>query len=260
MSRGAGRRAAAASSALAAVVLLGAGCGSGGPAPARCAARAPGETPSVLDLEQTQNAATIAAVGKRLGLADHAVSVALAAALQESKLRNLDYGDRDSLGIFQQRPSQGWGPPERILVPRLAAAAFFTRLRSIPGWQTLPVADAAQAVQHSASAAAYEQWDTEARLLARTLTGEVTAGLSCSGLPRSAALQEAPLTTAASDEMGAGRLHSSAAGQVWASATWLVAHADAFGVSAVTAAGQRWTRESGRWQPDAAAGPGVTYA
>jgi len=109
-------------------------------------------------------------VGKRLGLADHAVSVALATALQESKLRNLNYGDRDSLGLFQQRPSQGWGPPAKILVPRLAAAAFSTRLRSVPGWQTLPVADAAQAVQHSASAAAYAPWETEARLLARTLT------------------------------------------------------------------------------------------
>ncbi len=73
-------------------------------------------------------------VGKRLGLADHAVSVALATAPQESKLRNLNYGDRDSLGLFQQRPSQGWGPPAKILVPRLAAAAFYTRLRSVPGW------------------------------------------------------------------------------------------------------------------------------
>ncbi len=246
--------------ALSAIVLVGgAGCGSSGPALARCAARAPGETPSVLDLEQTQNAATIAAVGKRLGLANHAVSVALAAALQESKLRNLPYGDRDSVGLFQQRPSQGWGPPERILVPRLAAAAFFNRLRSVPGWQTLPIADAAQAVQHSAAATAYEQWDTEARLLARTLTGEVTAGLSCSGLQKSAALQDAALVAAARDEMGAGRLSSGAAGQLWATATWLVAHADAFGVTAVTAAGQQWTRESGRWQAAAAPGPGVSY-
>jgi len=157
--------------AAAALLLAGvAACGSSGSAPARCAATAPGEASAVLDVEQTQNAATIAVVGKRLGLADHAVSVALATALQESKLRNLNYGDRDSLGLFQQRPSQGWGPPAKILVPRLAAAAFYTRLRSVPGWQTLPVADAAQAVQHSASAAAYAQWETEARLLARTLT------------------------------------------------------------------------------------------
>jgi len=247
--------------AAAALLLAGvAACGSSGSAPARCAATAPGEASAVLDVEQTQNAATIAVVGKRLGLADHAVSVALATALQESKLRNLNYGDRDSLGLFQQRPSQGWGPPAKILVPRLAAAAFSTRLRSVPGWQTLPVADAAQAVQHSASAAAYAPWETEARLLARTLTGEVTAALSCSGLPASAALRDAALSAAAGDELGPGRLHPTAPGQVWASAGWLVAHAEAFGVSAVTAGGQRWTRRSGQWQSDAAAGSGVHYA
>ncbi len=235
-------------------------CGSSDPAPTRCAATAPGESPAVLDLEQTQNAATIAVVGKRLGLADHAVSVALATALQESKLRNLHYGDRDSVGLFQQRPSQGWGPPARILVPRLAAAAFYARLRTVRAWQTLPVADAAQAVQHSASAAAYAQWETEARLLARTLTGEVAAGLSCSGLPKAGPLQDPALMSAAADELGAGRLHPSEAAQVWASAGWLVAHADAFGVSTVTAAGQRWTRAAGRWQSDQAAASGVHYS
>ncbi len=109
--------------AAAALLLAGvAACGSSGSAPVRCAATAPGEAAAVLDVEQTQNAATIAVVGKRLGLADHAVSVALATALQESKLRNLNYGDRDSLGLFQQRPSQGWGPPAQILVPRLATS------------------------------------------------------------------------------------------------------------------------------------------
>src|SRR5882757_7057159 len=76
-----------------------------------------GTTTYTVDVEQAANATTIAAVGKRLGLPDHAVTIALAAALQESKLRNLDYGDRDSLGLFQQRPSQGWGAPTEILTP-----------------------------------------------------------------------------------------------------------------------------------------------
>ena len=85
-------------------------------------------TTYTLDIDQAANSTTIAAVGKRLGLPDHAVTVALAAALQESRLHNLPYGDRDSLGLFQQRPSQGWGTATEILTPSYAAAAFFRAL------------------------------------------------------------------------------------------------------------------------------------
>ena len=90
-----------------------------------------------LDLEQAANATTVAAVGKRLGLPDHAVTIALAAALQESKLRNLSHGDLDSLGIFQQRPSQGWGTASQVMVPAVKderrmpcddVEAFFERM------------------------------------------------------------------------------------------------------------------------------------
>src|SRR5438132_8113797 len=81
-----------------------------------------------LSLEQAANATTIAAVGKRMSLPDHAVTIALAAALQESKLYNLPGGDLDSVGLFQQRPSQGWGTPSQIMVPRFAAAAFYNHL------------------------------------------------------------------------------------------------------------------------------------
>src|SRR4051812_31294174 len=86
---------------------------------------ASGATTYTLDVEQAANSTTIAAVGKRLGLPDHAVTVALAAALQESRLQNLAYGDRDSLGLFQQRPSQGWGTSTELVRPSYAAAAFF---------------------------------------------------------------------------------------------------------------------------------------
>ena len=72
-------------------------------------------------------------------------------ALQESGLHNLSYGDRDSLGLFQQRPSQGWGTPAQIMSPRHAAAAFYRRLSRIAGWQAMPVTEAAQTVQHSAA-------------------------------------------------------------------------------------------------------------
>src|SRR6516225_3455108 len=90
-----------------------------------------------LDIDQAANATTIAAVGKQLGLPDHAVTVALAAALQESELHNLPGGDLDSLGLFQQRPSQGWGTAGQIMTPRYAALAFYRHLAVVPGWQVM---------------------------------------------------------------------------------------------------------------------------
>jgi hypothetical protein len=103
----------------------------------------------------------------------------LATAVQESKLRNLDYGDSDSVGLFQQRPSQGWGSKEQILVPTYAAGKFFDALVKVPGWQTLPVARAAQAVQHSAFPDAYGSWEPRATALSAALTGQTTGQLSC---------------------------------------------------------------------------------
>lgn len=87
--------------------------------------------------EQAQNAATIAAIGMRLGMPDHAVTVALATALQESALRNVPVGDRDSAGLFQQRPSQGWGTREQVLDPIYASTAFYQHLRALPEWTQL---------------------------------------------------------------------------------------------------------------------------
>jgi hypothetical protein len=132
-----------------------------------------------LDTEQATNAVTIAAVARELGLADHSVTIANAAALQESGLRNLDHGDRDSLGLFQQRPSQGWGTPAQLLDPRYAARAFLTHLAQIEGWQSLPVTVAAQRVQRSATPRAYARWETQARLIARATTGEVPGAMQC---------------------------------------------------------------------------------
>jgi hypothetical protein len=129
--------------------------------------------------EQTVHATTIAAVGKRMGLPDHAVSVALAAALQESRLHNLGHGDRDSVGLFQQRPSQGWGSASQLLTPTYAAGAFYRHLARVPGWEALPVTTAAQRVQRSAAPSAYAQWEHEARAIAQAATGEIPAGLSC---------------------------------------------------------------------------------
>jgi hypothetical protein len=132
-----------------------------------------------LSPEQAGNAATIAAVAVRRGLPRQAVVIALAAALQESKLRNLDGGDRDSVGLFQQRPSQGWGTPAQIQDPVYAAGRFYDRLEDVPGYQELPVTVAAQRVQRSAGPNAYARHETDARVLAGALTGARAAALSC---------------------------------------------------------------------------------
>jgi hypothetical protein len=132
-----------------------------------------------LDAQQAANAVTIAAVARELGLADHSVTIANAAALQESDLRNLDHGDRDSIGLFQQRPSQGWGSPSQLLDPRYAARAFLTHLSQVDGWEALPVTVAAQRVQRSAAPNAYAHWEAPARLIARATTGEVPGALHC---------------------------------------------------------------------------------
>ena len=132
-----------------------------------------------LDREQATNAIAITTVAQSLGMPHHAVTVAVAAALQESGLHNLTHGDRDSLGIFQQRPSQGWGTPGQLLQPRYAAQAFLSRLAQIDGWASLPVTDAAQRVQRSATPNAYAKWEPEARAIARATTGELPGALSC---------------------------------------------------------------------------------
>ena len=112
-----------------------------------------------LDAEQMANAATVAAVGIRRGVVPRAIIVALAVALQESKLRNLDHqgsrNDHDSLGLFQQRPSQGWGSEDQIMDPRYAADRFYTALLRVRGWEKMRVTEAAQRVQRSAYPEAY---------------------------------------------------------------------------------------------------------
>ncbi|HEX6476226.1 MAG TPA: hypothetical protein VF005_03050 [Acidimicrobiales bacterium] len=215
---------------------------------------APGCTATVatrsypLDLPQAANAATIAAVGKRDGVEDHGVTVALAVALQESKLVNLPGGDLDSVGLFQQRPSQGWGSAAQLIVPSYAASAFYRALVQIPGWASLPVTDAAQRVQRSAAPDAYAYWEPEARDLAQVLTGEVPSGLTCRFSTPNQTSGGTTLTAAMTTELGSpalGAALSSARG--WTVASWLVANAYAYRITSVTFAGLRWTPSSGKW-------------
>ena len=236
--------------ALLAVALLTAACGGTAREPAAVCRTGT----VVLALDQAANAVTIAAVGKRLGMPNHAVTVALATALQESGLRNLSYGDRDSLGLFQQRPSQGWGSPRTVKTPRLAAASFYRHLATIPRWQALPVTVAAQRVQHSAAPEAYAQWETPARQLAGALTGEQPGGFACSFRPVAHPGAGSALPMDAVRELGPGGLARAATpAQQWTAASWLVGRASSYGVSRVRVAGRSWTAGTGTWTKDAAA-------
>ncbi len=215
----------------------------------QCTARGAAGT-FVLAPDQAANATTIAAVGKRLGLPDHAVSVALAASLQESRLHNLAGGDRDSIGLFQQRPSQGWGTPRQIADPTYAATAFYDHLAQVPDWASRSVTDAAQAVQRSAAPSAYATWESEARTVAAALTGEVAAAFSCRFAPTAGPPQRAEMAAAMSRELGAPTVAATVdAPRGWLVASWIVGHAQHYGISAVSFAGQRWTPGSGAWEP-----------
>lgn len=124
-----------------------------------CLVTGPGRGgPIRLDPAQVTNAQIMVGVARQNGLPLRAAVIAVATAKQESDLHNLAYGDRDSLGLFQQRPSQGWGTPQQILNPVRASSRFYARLVTVPGWETLPLTVAAQAVQRSANATAYAQW------------------------------------------------------------------------------------------------------
>jgi len=216
-------------------------------------------TTFVLDIDQAQHATTIAAVGKQMGLPDHAVTIALAAALQESQLHNLAHGDLDSLGLFQQRPSQGWGSTGQVMTPSYAARAFYDHLARIPGWETLPVTVAAQRVQRSGAPDAYAAWELEARGVAQAVTGEIPAGLTCRLVdPPSPASINQPLTPALSTELGAPALGAPLpAPRGWTVASWLVGHSTQFGITSVAFAGRRWRASSGDWQSEPRAGTTV---
>lgn len=142
--------------------------------------------------EQAMNAATIAAVGTGRGMPERAVTIALATALQESQLVNIQHGDLDSLGLFQQRPSQGWGTKKEILDPTYAAGVFYEHLSKVDDYQKLPLTVAAQRVQRSGYPEAYAKHEPDATLLSAALTGQAAATLTCQGLPDSTVTATGP--------------------------------------------------------------------
>jgi murein DD-endopeptidase MepM/ murein hydrolase activator NlpD len=125
------------------------------------------------DGDQVGNAQVIVTVGTQRGIPPRGWVIAVSTAMQESGLRNLAGGDRDSVGLFQQRPSQGWGNPDQLQDPAYAAGKFYDKLVTVPGWEQMPLTRAAQAVQVSAFPNAYAKWEDNATTLVTTLTGEV---------------------------------------------------------------------------------------
>ncbi|KUJ45933.1 MULTISPECIES: hypothetical protein [Micromonospora] len=224
-----------------------------------CTVQADGKV--TLDAHQMANAATIAAIGIQHELPDRAVVVALATAYQESGLRNLAGGDRDSVGLFQQRPSQGWGSPEEIRDPRYAADRFYAALKKVRGWQDMRVTDAAQKVQRSAFPEAYEKWADESEVLTRALLGHATGAVVCTFGDDPAMRGEAAATaltqglnldwglTGSATTAHLTGLTVTAANQLdgWRYAHWLVAHANDHGVKRVRFGDLEWTNRGGSW-------------
>jgi cell wall-associated NlpC family hydrolase len=178
------------------------------------------------DGEQVANAAVIIEVGRQMGVPAWGQVIAVAAAMQESSLTNLPGGDRDSVGLFQQRPSQGWGTPAALRDPAYAASRFYQALLAVPGWQQMPVTEAAQRVQHSAFPFAYERWSAEAI----TLVNAVGFAAGPPGGPGTAAQVPAP---APCPDLGgtAGRMLRAALAQVGDPYVYAATGPDAFDCS-----------------------------
>jgi hypothetical protein len=240
------------------------------PDPERCRVALGGHIVG-LDPDQGQLAALISGIAVRRGLPARAASIALATAYQESKIRNLDHGDRDSLGIFQQRPSQGWGTAAQIRDPHYATNAFYDALEKIDGYQDMRITEAAQRVQRSGFPEAYEDHAADARALASSLSGFSEEKFSCvvhqteDRGTRRAVLAElrrtfGPLPTANRARQDVAISVGTGEAEVrrgWAIAQFLVGYAREHHIRSVSFDGRRWDQgkksEDG-WQPAGKAG------
>ncbi len=218
-----------------------------------------------LDPSQASVAATMvgAVTSYRPALPERAAVLALAAGLQESKLTNLppNAGDRDSVGVLQQRPSQGWGSPPGNATSLNdvfeATTEFLNHLVKVRDWRHLPLAEAVQAVQISADGSAYAPHKQEAQALADALQGHRAKGITCSfAKPTKVAApsrvaelvgRDLPINSPA---VTAKTVRVPGAG--WQTAAWFVANADRLGIEQVDYDGARWSRTGG-WSSDPAA-------
>lgn len=223
--------------------------------------------PYDLDTDQAAVASTMvgAVTRYRVHLPERAAVLVLAAGLQESKLRNLAQGegDRDSVGVLQQRPSQGWGggDPATLTDVGEATTEFLDTLVRVPHWRTLPLAEAVQAVQISADGSAYAQHEVEAQTLADALQGIKPAAITCSFEEPTVVAPAARVATQAAEQLGITTPRAvgdaiRVPGARWQTVAWFVANADRLGIERVAYAGKVWTRTDS-WQPGTATNQAV---
>lgn len=209
-----------------------------------------------LSTSQAGIAATIAGVARHRSMPVRAVTIAYATALQESDLEDLSYGDRDSVGVFQQRPSQGWGTRQHLLDPVYASARFFAALASVAGYRHLLIYQAAQAVQRSADGYAYSQYASQGAAMASGFTGRLPHAVWCwygGGISAPVHLTAAsraltrtfgPLGIShTGDPTMLVQVRRPSAG--WTVAAWLVTHAASYGIRVVRYLGYQWTAARG---------------
>lgn len=219
-----------------------------------------GETTVEVDAEQAKWASMMAAMAHDRGLSPRATTIAIATAYQESKIRNIDYGDRDSIGLFQQRPSQGWGTVEQIMDPIYSTGRFYDALVQVEGFEQLEITDAAQRVQRSAFPDAYADHEADARALASALRGYSPAALACATDPERSSAGPGELDAWLAEAWGGVRVDNReddtrvialTGAEVdtrgWALAQFLVANSTEFGVTEVIFDDMRW--KAGQAEP-----------
>jgi hypothetical protein len=203
-----------------------------------------------LDLDQAHYASIVVGVSVRRGLAARAGSIAMATVYQETGIRNLDYGDRDSVGLFQQRPSQGWGSEKQLMDPYYATTKFYNALVRVRAWESRDITEVAQAVQRSAYPDAYADHEPDARVLASALTGQTERALTClvhddtdgdaKGLASSL---ETTFRTDAKVKGSVVTMRAKTTRLAWAYAQHAVANAGQHGVVTVAVEDRLWTSD-----------------
>src|SRR5215210_3652367 len=243
---------------LALVIVVGLGVGAflwlrgrglTGPVPGqqRCVATANDQSVT-LDLEQAHYASIVAGLSVKRGLPPRAASIAVATTYQETGIRNLDYGDRDSVGLFQQRPSQGWGSRKQLLDPYYASDKFYDALVKINDWETEDITTVAQRIQNSSYPDAYRDHEADARVLASALTGHSTEGFTCleragkSGKPSAlvSSIEKTFGTVSDKTKDKVVGIDARSGALAWAYAGHALANADRYGVVGVKVDGQQW--------------------
>ena len=217
-----------------------------------------------LSAEQARNASIIVGASIERGLPERAAVVALATAYQESDIRNLDYGDRDSLGLFQQRPSYGWGTEEQIMDPWYSSHRFYEELVKFTDWESVDVNDMAQKVQRSGFPEAYRKHEAKASAVAAALRGSAPETLAC------LSFQEDPAADAAAFEkvvavwgnqvttsVDGASVTLTAANQdaLWSAAQLAIANSYEAGITSATVGGREWAADAEGWHDASSPAP-----